>query len=281
MDKKKVIGAALAVLALLVCLFFGVRTVAAGLVYPLENAAAKISGFCRTRVCGIFQAQAAAARLAVLERENENLRLVRADNENLRAENERLQGALGFAVRKTKQDWLAARVLSVGGTTGTRLFLRIDQGARKGVRKGACVVAPEGLVGQVYDVGPNEAMVLPITDAALRVPCRIKTPDPAAGALYGILYGNGAYARAAGKAFLIYGVNPLRLGHVGQNAAFGVPSRAQVVTSGLGGVYPPGILVGFLLDGTSEDDTRLERQGDVAPAVDFSALQYVFIRREE
>jgi rod shape-determining protein MreC len=53
------------------------------------------------------------------------------------------------------------------------------------------------------------------------------------------------------------------------------------VTSGLGGIFPKGILVGSLVSRLRSDPTRLEQEGDVAPAVDFPALEEVFIRRED
>ena len=49
----------------------------------------------------------------------------------------------------------------------------------------------------------------------------------------------------------------------------------------MGGVFPKGIVVGYLISGTREDETKLEREGDIAPAVDFPSLEEVFIRRED
>ena len=281
MKSKTIIIAALAALGAIACLFMGVRTVAAGLVHPVENCYRKVSGLLSTRVGGFFAAGAAAARNKELEREISRLRLVRVDNDNLRAENERLRVMAGFDPPGGRARWIPATVLSRDGATGVRRFMRIDRGTRSGVVKGAAVATAEGLVGRVAEVGPNEAMVLPITDPAVRVACEVKTDDPAAGPIYGILYGNGERSRAAEKALFVYAVNPLRLGHMAKAANFTIPRNARIVTSGLGGVFPRGLAVGHLLDGTSDDDSRLERQGVVAPAVDFTSLEYVFIRRED
>ena len=56
------------------------------------------------------------------------------------------------------------------------------------------------------------------------------------------------------------------------------PPRSRVVTSGLGGVFPKGIVVGMLL-GIRADAEGLTREGDVQPGVDFAELEDVFIRR--
>lgn len=281
MKHRKSIIAAVAVAGVLACLAWGLRTVAAGLVRPVENGWRKVASSVSVRLGGMFDSQATAVRNRELEREIALLRMVRADNDNLRAENERLRAFAGFDPPGGRARWIPAVVLSFGGATGARSFLRIDRGSRDGVKPGAAVAVPDGLVGRVAEAGFNEAMVLPITDPAVRVACEIKTSDPSDGPIYGILYGNGTSAREAGGASIVYAVNPLRLGHVGRNPNFGIPARASIVTSGLGGVYPRGLPVGHLLDGTSEDETRLERQGDVAPAVDFPSLEYVFIRRED
>ena len=281
MKQKKTIIAVVAALSAIACLVWGVRTVAAGLVRPIENGWRKAVSSLGVRIGGIFNSQATAARNKELERENALLRMVRADNDSLRSENERLRALVGFKPPGGRGKWIPASVLSVGGATGARNFLRIDRGTRAGVKAGAAVAVPEGLVGRVAEAGFNEAMVIPITDPGVRVACEIKTPDPAAGPIYGILYGSGAYSRVVVNASLVYAVNPLRLGHIGRNSNFGIPSRAKVVTSGLGGVYPRGLPVGHLLDGTSEDEMRLERQGEVVPAVDFPGLEYVFVRGDE
>ena len=77
---------------------------------------------------------------------------------------------------------------------------------------------------------------------------------------------------------LLYVVNPFRVRHLERRPK--LPPRARIVTSGLGGVFPRGLVVGFLIDGAHEDETKLEREGDVVPAVDFPSLERVFIRRE-
>ena len=281
MSKKTAITAALTAIGLAACLVFGLRTVAAGLVHPVENFLSRTGDFVVLRAKGIFSAKAVASRNKELEREISMLRLVRLENDRLRAENDRLREFAGFAQAGQRGRWIPATVLSRDGATGVRRFLRLNRGTRAGVRAGAAVATPEGLVGRVAEAGPNEAMVLPVTDPAMRVACEVKTDDPAAGHIYGILYGSGERAGAAEKATLVYAVNPLRLGHIGKSPNFGIPTHARVVTSGLGGVFPPGLAVGHLLDGASDDETRLERQGDVAPAVDFPSLEYVFVRCED
>ena len=112
----------------------------------------------------------------------------------------------------------------------------------------------------------------------MKVSCQLETWDPALGAIYGIVSGAGATKVAQAAATVLYVVNPLRLGHLKNGLE--PPPRTRITTSGLGGIFPKGLLIGYLISGTREDETKLEREGDVSPAVDFPALEEVFIHRE-
>ena len=116
-------------------------------------------------------------------------------------------------------------------------------------------------------------------DPSIRVACEVETGVPAWGPVYGILSGGGTHRvsqEVAGT--LLYVINPLRLRHLDRQPE--LPPRAKIITSGLGGIFPRGLVVGFLLDGPHEDESKLEREGEVEPAVDFPSLESVFICRE-
>jgi rod shape-determining protein MreC len=128
------------------------------------------------------------------------------------------------------------------------------------VVEGSVAVSPEGLVGRVNSVTPHTCEISLITDMSVKVACEIETIDPVRPR--GILLGGDEDA--------------LRLGYL-RNAQE-VPARSRVLTSGLGGVFPKGLTVGTLLD-VRKDDNGLACEGEVQPAVDFSTLEDVFIRR--
>ena len=81
------------------------------------------------------------------------------------------------------------------------------------------------------------------------------------------------------SAGVIYVVNPLLVRHLQRDVK--IPLRARIVTSGLGGVFPRGITIGYLADKSVRDETQLECEGDVIPSVDLAALEDVFIRCEK
>ena len=247
--------------------------VAAEAVYPIEKSASWFQRHVTCRIRTLWRRQNYGAENAQLRRENDILRMALSEAERAVAASGRSDMMLPQAT------WIPAPVLSRDGTTGARNFLRIGKGSAHGVVKGSAVAVPDGLVGIVSEVSPHTCTVQLISDPAVKVSCELETGDPAIGAVYGIVSGTGARTAIQSEATVLYLVNPLRIGHL--KNGFEAPPHTRVVTSGLGGIFPKNILIGYLISGTREDETRLEREGDLVPAVDFPALEEVFIRRED
>lgn len=224
-------------------------------VYPVERAKVMFERSVWSRVAGCFDGASARAENVRLRREIAGLELVKRDNERLEEENERLRRSLGY-LAKRHGTWLAAAVLSSGGgAAGAHGSLRVDKGSLAGVKEGAVAMVPAGLVGRVAVVSPHTAEVRLITDPSVKVACKVEGTS----GVQGILCGGRDGA--------------LLLRHL-QNAEKASP-RSMVLTSGLGGVFPPDIAVGTLLRVTNGVRGS---EGEVQPQVDFSALEDVFIR---
>jgi len=238
------------------------KACAAEAVYPVERAQQTFVRKVWTRMKGFFNGAAACAENVRLRREVASLVLLRPDLERLEAENARLRRALDYRTRHA-ETWQAAGVLSVGGASASsHETLRVDKGSSSGVRLGSVVVVPEGLVGRITDVTPHTSEVTLITDGSVKVSCVVET-------------GGTAHPRG----ILCGGTEEnLCLRHLTDAAE--VPPRSQVFTSGLGGIFPKGIPVGTLLD-VRRDSGGLVCEGEVLPAVDFSTLEDVFIRRDK
>lgn len=273
--KQSKIWVWLLVLSLGALLFWrpGVRGFAREAVYPWANACNWFERTVGVRGKALFSRVSQASQNARLEREVARLLIVKQEAEADRAEVVRLRGLLDFSPPVSSR-WLAAPVLSRGGTSAVWQSLRLGKGSQHGVRKGDPVVVHDGLVGRVTDVSAHTSDVMLITDPNSRVACELDVPNEGIGVVRGILYGGGASATADPKLTLLYVVDPLRLRYLARE--FDPPPRTRVVTSGLGQTFPKGLAVGYVLESKLEPN-KLSREAAVLPAVDMASLHEVFI----
>jgi rod shape-determining protein MreC len=142
-------------------------------------------------------------------------------------ESERLRELLGLR-EILPMETVAASVISRDGVPWFR-SLTIDKGSSSGVRLNAPVMSPTGVVGRVIAVGPRAARVQVLLDR-----------DSGAGVLVertrvsGVVSGLVAEPRA--------GVEELIMRYVPERAD--VTTGDVVVTSGVDGIYPKGLVVG-------------------------------------
>ena len=255
------------------------RSLAKEAVYPVENARAWTARGPVAWLKAVFRPARTASENQRLRIETASLRMLETERNALAEENQRLRKLLAYSAAATNR-WICAPVLSRDGAGGVRGLMRVGRGSADGVKTNATVAVPGGLVGRVEQVSRSTADVRLLTDPSVKVACEIQTGDPSLGAVHGILEGGGTHiAHARTGLSILYLVNPLRMRHMKRRPA--LPPNAKIITSGLGGVFPRGLTVGYLVEGCEEDETQLEREGAVMPAVDFPSLEDVFIRRED
>lgn len=243
-----------------VVLFIFSKSAAVEAAYPVERARVGFTRRVVSRLKGLWNGMEAKAENARLRTEVASLAMEQAEITRVRDENLRLRAALEYR-EGLKGTWVAAEVLSEGGgAAGVRKTLRVAKGSLAGVVDGAVVSSPAGLVGRVISVTPHTSEVLLLTDPALKVACHVEGAPGVGGILSG-----GTDEKLVLRYF---------------KDTAGLPVRPMVFTSGRGGVFPPGILVGTLLEGSQKGEDSL-RQGEVQPTVDFSTLEDVFIRCEK
>ena len=247
--------AAAGVLALIVF-----RAIAVEAVYPAERMRLFFSRSVGARIRGLFRGAVAETENAALRREVAALPVLQADVARLEIENARLRRALDYVAHRP-ETWISAEVLSSGWIAArARDFVRVGKGTADGVRTGAVVVAPQGLVGLVTAVTPHTAEVTLVTDPSLMVACEVEARSGAV--LCGILCGGSEEA--------------LVLRHLRQGDR--VRTGARVRTSGRGGVFPRGLEIGSFQPVTNGLSVA---EGLVRPSVGFETLEDVFIRRDK
>ncbi len=192
----------------------------------------------------------------MLRNEVEQLRLQNVKADEYAAENIRLRELLGYTKSATQFDLVVARVIGRETATWTRMIV-IDRGTQHGVQKNMPVVTARGLVGTVTEAGPISSKVQLILD-----------PRAAAGALI-------QRSRVAGvvKGTPDDAMHP-RLVNVPRN--YSMDEGDIVVTSGLGGIYPKGIMIGTV-SAVKHDSGGLLHYAIIEPAVDFHLLEDVAV----
>ncbi len=134
-------------------------------------------------------------------------------------------------------------------------YVIINRGSNDGVLRGMPVVTNQGLVGRVDAVIADAARVQLITDPASNVNVRLQNAEENA-ALTGSVTGG------------------LTLDLIPQNVD--VEEGDVVLTSGLGGGYPPDLIIGQVVK-VGGRDLDLFKQATVQPVVDFNRLPIVLV----
>jgi len=252
----------------------GVRSFASETLYPFSNAYRWFDQTIGLHLRAAMTRVNYATRYAKQERELTRLQVMFAEAETREAEVKHLRTLLEYTPPVSSR-WMAAPVISRGGTAGIWQTVRVGKGSVHGVRRGDLVMVPEGVVGRISDLSLHTSEVMLITDPNSRVACELDLPsEEGTGVVRGILYGGGVRPGGDPKLTLLYVVEPMRLRYMARE--FEPAPRTRVITSGLGNTFPKGLTIGYLLSSTMEPQ-NLSREAEVMPAVDMAGLQDVFI----
>jgi rod shape-determining protein MreC len=183
-------------------------------------------------------------------------------------ENQRLREQLGFS-RTIRYRHIPAEII---GRDPDNLFkaFAINKGKYSGVANNMAVIAfhggAQGLVGKVIEAGQFESLVMPLYDVSCSVAARLS-----ASRYDGLVEGQGSPDE------------PLMMRFIQKRARDEINYGDLIVSSGLGGVYPPGINIGRIT-GVSFRENEISMEAALEPVIDFSRLEYVFViesQREE
>ncbi|MDR2447136.1 MAG: rod shape-determining protein MreC [Treponema sp.] len=180
-------------------------------------------------------------------------------------ENRRLREQLGFLDTATYKS-IPAQIV---GRDPDNLFsaIAINRGEVHGVAVGMPVIAyqngMEGLVGKVIQTARFESLVIPLYDARSFVAARL-----AASRYEGIVEGLGSQDA------------PLVMRFIQQRVISEINTGDVVVSSGLGGVYPPEISIGRVTN-VNYQEYEISMEIILEPVVNYSRLEYVFVLDKE
>ena len=189
-----------------------------------------------------------------LQEEVEQLRAQNLEASEFAAENQRLRALLGYKEAAKQFDLIAARVIGRESATWSSMVM-INRGTADGIENDMAVVTELGLVGHISEAGINSSKVQLILDPRSSVGTLVQRPE---SRVLGIVEGDMN--------------NPTmpRMVNIPKDADVQVGD--VIVTSGFGGVYPKGIVVGHVKD-IKNDEGGLLKYGVLETTVNFQKLE--------
>ena len=191
-------------------------------------------------IAELARVKAQQARMAELEAENRHL-----------AELLELRDVLGA-------DAIAANVIG-SDATGISHTLILGQGSASGLRPGMAVLSNQGVVGRIIETSPHASRVLLIDDHN------------------SALDGFDQRSRARG---IVAGMVDDGVIMKYMDRSQDIKARDTIVTSGLDGIFPRGLLVGTV-SGVHREGPGLFLAVQLAPAVSFRELEQVLVVRQQ
>lgn len=208
----------------------------------------------------LFDVSTKKALQAEIDKLNEELAEVKTNSQissDVESENQKLRELLELK-ESYSSGWVtvAAEVTSREADNWYEK-LTINKGSKDGISENMAVVDQNGLVGKIINVTPNTSEVLLIIDSAGSLGGMMQKSS-----IQGVLQGIGG-----GKGLITMTKLPY-------NAD--IQLNDVVITSGVGGVFPAGLLVGTVVKVNTSAD-GLSKEAIVEPYADFNDIQFVLV----
>ena len=193
-----------------------------------------------------------------LRRENQQLKFLQLQSAEIARENDQLRAAIGWQ-KQTPWKLKLANVVMRDPANWWRTA-QIDLGSRNGLTVNLPILSPEGfLIGRVSSVDQFKSQIILIGDPNCRVSARVENPTHDIGVLGA---GGPLDDSLVGLSYLSSGAN--------------LKSGQDVVTSGEGGIFPPGIPIGRIVD-AQQVEFGLYTEARVKLNANLGALEEVWV----
>ena len=193
-----------------------------------------------------------------LRRENQQLRLQAMQSEETARENARLRQLVGWQRQNPWKRKLAKVVLREPANWWRTV--QIDLGSRDGLRVDLPVLTVHGLIGRISSVSLTRSQVTLLGDPNCKVSARVENETRDAG----VIGPSGPLE-----------TDLVALGYLSRNAS--LKPGQSVVTSGVGGIFPPGIPIGKVVD-VQPVDYGSRAEARVKLAANLNALEEVWVK---
>ena len=254
-------------------LFFMLRAAYSNTGLPLL---AKISGMALTPVQGgvtrvyesISETFSDFINAPQISNENEQLKLEKAELlnqlvelEQYKIENVQLKQFLD--IKERSPDYVIEPAVVIGRSNAERFFsFTIDKGSADGIKINDPVITHEGLVGVIVEVEPTFSKVLTILDSTIEV---------------GVMDAQTREIGITEGSIVRSQEGTLKMLYLPRDSV--AKAGDIIVTTGVGGVFPPDIIVGTLTE-VQADGQGLSLYGVIQPVADLRAVQSVMVIKD-
>jgi rod shape-determining protein MreC len=226
---------------------------------PFRSGINAVVNWTQERYSDAFEQDQLKEELQRLREENAKLQEQAREGEAASRENERLRNLLELREKRRELDFESATV-TAHSTSNWASTLTISKGASMDIAVDDCVVDEYGnLVGVVAEVGENWATVATLIDSGTEMGGLLARTDGSA-----ILEGD----------FALMSQGKLKLNYLPENSS--LLAGDLVLTSGMGGVYPPRLVVGYVEE-VRTDASGMTQYAVVVPETDLASLKQVFV----
>lgn len=193
-----------------------------------------------------------------LKEENELLKIKLNRLEMIEKENEAYKALLELSGKYPELNVIGAEVIGYNSNNWSRTFI-IDKGTKHGLKENMVVLSGGGLCGKITKTFYNSSLVTPIIDDSVSVGAETKR------------WGNTGFIRG-----------DIKLSEQGLVLMNNIDIEAEIlvndeiVTSNLGEIYPPGIVIGHVTE-VKEDGIDSAKYAYVKPVAQFSNLKTVLV----
>lgn len=216
--------------------------------------------------CKIKDAANVIFSFSEIEKENKELKEqisklqnMTTEYNDIKSENQRLRSMVNFKNQMSEFDYVGCDIIGKCGNGYLNEF-DINKGSKDGVKKRMIVVTGDGLVGQVTSVARNWSVVQTISNENIAVSAVVESTRENNGIVKGFKDGEN---KQLAKIYNLSLDSKIAKGDV-------------IMTSGLGGLYPKGIRIGYVI-GIEEDKGKVMKVASIEPYVDFNKLEEVFV----
>jgi rod shape-determining protein MreC len=198
-----------------------------------------------------------------LKKQVDNLAAREVQNQVLQRENRKLKQELKLKNSLTSFKLITASVTSRAPSSWQNTVV-INKGSLAGIKKNQAVVSQQGLIGRVFEVNGTTSKVELISNSNRSSDQFATQILVKSGAVNGLITG---YSKKT---------NLLTMGQITSQKK--IKKGNQVVTSGLGGNSPAGLLVGKVVK-VEKNDNGLSTAVLIKPAADLSDLEIVSVAK--